>query len=93
MDVPDIRLVEVSEETPAEVMEEPGAQREIQEPQLEKLDLLSSLVVEPTQKARDAAQGEARQPSMLRLPAATIITTPAESAALTALLCVELNPP
>ena len=60
----------------------------MQEPQLLKLDLTSSIVVDPTVMAEVADAGEYEHASWLSFPAATTMTTPALTALATAALIV-----
>lgn len=93
IDVPEIVRVALSELVHAAVIELPGAWMSTHEPWLEKEDLASLLVVDPTVMASGADAGLLLQASPLSLPAATTTTTPASWAARTARLTASERPP
>ena len=61
----------------ADVIEEPGAKMSTQDPVLEKLDLASEIVVEPTVRASGVLAGDLVHASPDSLPAETAYVTPA----------------
>ena len=85
MEVPDLKLVAVSESATAASMDWPGAYKSTHDPKFEKLATQSPEFVAPTVMACGAEAGDERQASSASLPAATTTLTPAACAASTAL--------
>lgn len=77
IDVPLMVALPVSDDTAADVIDEPGAKMSRQDPWLLYQARLSSLRVAPTVIAELTCAGEKPHASMLSLPAATTTTTPA----------------
>lgn len=77
IDVPLIVALELSDDTPADVIEEPGAKMSRHDPWLLYPARVSSHPVAPTVMAELTCAGEKLQASWLSLPAATTTTTPA----------------
>mmetsp|Transcript_7196 Transcript_7196/g.18880 ORF Transcript_7196/g.18880 Transcript_7196/m.18880 type:complete len:206 (+) Transcript_7196:309-926(+) len=93
MEVPEMVRVSESDEVHAAVMLDPGAWRSTQLPWLEKDDLASEDVVDPTVIASGADAGDVLQASPSSLPAAATTMTPASYAALTARFWESERPP
>ena len=95
MDVPLKLTLAVSESGAAERMSLPGAQISTHEPKLLKEDLLSRKSVDPTLMAAGTKAGEKPHASELEFPDATTTTTPAFTAAFTAvsIACCVPRPP
>jgi len=75
--VPLIVALELSDDTPADVIEEPGAKMSRHDPWLLYQARVSSLLVAPTVMADPTFAGEKPQASMSSFPAATTTITPA----------------
>jgi len=92
MDVPLKVFVAVSDAGDAERMSLPGAQISTHEPKLLKEDLWSRKSVDPTLMAAGTKAGEKPHASELEFPDATTTTTPASTAAVTAVLIAACVP-
>lgn len=91
--VPPFVVVAKSLDTAAEIIDDPGANMLTQLPQLEKDDLVSEGVEDPTVMARWALAGLKLQASSLPFPAATTVVTPDCTSEFTALTVSMLVPP
>jgi len=81
IEVPEMDLVSVSLRHQHDLMAEPGAKMSRHLPQLEKEDLASTDVVDPTVMAAGTNAGLNPHASLLLLPAATTTVTPYATAA------------